>query len=106
MKKKVIKKKRTKSQKTLNREALANWSKEIRKTGKCLACERTDHLQAHHILAKEVYKEFKLDLMNGVPLCPTHHKFCRHSAHRNPVWFCRLLELFASDKLKWAFTHY
>ena len=45
------------------------------------------YVQAHHLLPKERYPEFKLDPNNGIPLCAKHHKFGRQSAHRNPIWF-------------------
>lgn len=72
---------------TLQNKLLANWSKRVRITGVCAICGRTDHLQAHHILPKEYYRTLKFDLNNGIPLCPTCHKYGALSAHRNPIYF-------------------
>ena len=38
--------------------------------------------------------------INGIALCPKHHKFGIESAHRNPLWFFMQLEKFYPLKLK------
>ena len=54
-------------------------------------CGKTKYLNAHHILPKETYKKYRHDPMNGVLLCPTHHKFGKLSAHKNALWFVQWL---------------
>ena len=86
------------------KKALAAWSQEVRSEGVCCVpgCGATDNLQAHHILPKERYPEFKTHLTNGVVLCPLHHKFGRYSAHRNPLWFVLMLRREYPEIYAWA----
>ena len=58
--------------KTSNASLLRDWSKKVRDRDgfKCQVCGRTDITHAHHILCKERYPEFKLEIDNGVTLCP------------------------------------
>jgi hypothetical protein len=59
---------------------------------KCVICGDTERLNAHHIIVRENH-ETKLDVMNGLSLCPTHHFFNRQiSAHNNPVGLFLWLE--------------
>lgn len=84
------------------KKALAAWSKEVRKEGKCQICGSTNHVQAHHILPRERYPEHKLNPMNGVALCSNHHKWSKWSAHRNPLFFILWLRRKFPDKYEWA----
>lgn len=59
-------------------------------------------LNVHHLLPKERYPEFKFEPVNGVLLCPMHHKFSRYSAHRNPVWFTLWLRAARPEQFKWC----
>ena len=68
------------------RKALQAWSRLIRVDGECAVCQRTDHLQAHHLLFKERYPEYSLEPMNGLCLCPKCHRFGKYSFHKNPMW--------------------
>lgn len=87
------------------KKRLAEWSRNIRDIGECEVCGAKGNLQAHHILPKERYPEFKFELMNGISLCPICHKFGKHSAHRNPLWFILFLKRHASDRYNWAKEH-
>lgn len=62
-------------------------------------------LHAHHLLPKERYPEFKFEPVNGVALCPSHHKFGRYSAHRNPIWFVVWLRRHRPEQYAWAKAH-
>ena len=54
---------------------------------KCVICGDTKLLNAHHIIPKED-KLMSTELINGISLCPKHHKFdIVISAHRNPLAF-------------------
>jgi len=52
----------------------------------CAFCPEIKRINAHHIVPKE-FKELRWDRLNGIALCPKHHKFGKFSAHRNPLWF-------------------
>jgi hypothetical protein len=103
MKKRITKKKQLSQARTLKRKNLSEWSKKVRqRDGKCIVCESNNHLNAHHILAKENYKNFMFEALNGVALCPIHHKFGKYSAHKNPIWFSKFLQDHCIDQYIWA----
>ena len=63
------------------------WAKCIKNRDgwKCVICGSDIKPNAHHLIPREI-KETKLDLLNGLTLCPKHHFFCRKiSAHNNPL---------------------
>jgi len=52
---------------------------------RCVICGKTERLNAHHIIPREIH-ETKHDILNGLSLCPNHHFFSRTiSAHNNPL---------------------
>lgn len=103
MAKKITKKKLKSLARTAKRKQLSDWSKAVRaRDEKCIVCGRIDHLNAHHILPKENYKEFMYEVINGATLCPTHHKFGKYSAHKNPVWFAEYLKNYSIVQWDWA----
>ncbi len=58
----------------------------------CVICGARERLNAHHIIVRE-NNETKLDIENGLSLCPKHHFFCRKiSAHNNPIGLLVWLE--------------
>ncbi len=59
-------------------------------------------LHAHHLLPKEQYKEFRTKAINGICLCPIHHKFGKFSAHRNPIWFVLWLKRNRREQWEWC----
>lgn len=70
------------------------WAKAVkaRDGNMCVICGETERLNAHHIIVRENH-ETKLDINNGISLCPTHHFFNRQiSAHNNPIGFFMWLE--------------
>jgi len=78
-----------KSLKTKTREKDDAWARRVkdRDGWKCIVCGKTDRLNAHHIIPREV-QGYKYDLANGVSLCVKHHKFDRDiSAHCAPFAF-------------------
>jgi len=68
------------------------WSVMIRKdyNNACAVCGKTERLNAHHILPREL-KNTRWDRLNGIALCPGCHKFCTKSAHKNGFWFVKWL---------------
>lgn len=76
------------------RTQLKEWSKAVRDRdgNKCAICGRTDLVQAHHIVQKKYDKALRLDLNNGIALCPKHHSFGKWSAHMGGFFFHIWLE--------------
>jgi len=67
---------------------LAQWSEavKIRDCYNCQICHVTTHLNSHHILAKYNYKEYALDIKNGICICVSCHIFGKKSFHKNGIW--------------------
>lgn len=106
------------------RRSLKEWSAEMLSVGKCAVCgigavfkrdkdgdvlysKKTGRpisipLNAHHILPKEKYKELSTLPINGIALCPNHHKYSKFSAHRNPIWFTLWLRENRPVQFNWA----
>jgi len=59
--------------------ALLSWSKTIKKRdgNKCIICNSTENIEAHHILHKKYFPELSLNVNNGITLC----KPCHYEAH-------------------------
>ena len=87
------------------RNKLRDWSKKIRKDGICEICGSEENLQAHHVLSKEHYPQFKYELMNGVCLCARCHKWSKLSAHKNAVFFIEWLKNNKKIQYDWAVKH-
>ena len=64
------------------------WANQVKeRDGECVICGEKEKLNAHHIIPREIH-ETKLDINNGISLCPKHHIFSRIiSAHNNPLGF-------------------
>jgi len=71
------------------------WADLVRKMygGECAVrgCTCTERINSHHILCRDRYRHLRYDINNGIALCPSHHKWGKESAHRNPIWFAHYL---------------
>jgi 5-methylcytosine-specific restriction endonuclease McrA len=64
----------------------------------CVICKAgPKHLNAHHLIPKN-FKEYALNVDNGLTLCPTHHTLGKFSAHKNPLWFGMWLRKYDRNK--------
>ena len=66
------------------RTQLRNWSKRIRERdgNRCVLCGSTEHVHAHHLMPKKYWKQYCLELNNGITLCVKCHSFGKWSVHR------------------------
>jgi 5-methylcytosine-specific restriction endonuclease McrA len=101
----VQRRKAKRAAKAAPRNRLAKWSKRVREAGACAVCGATENLNAHHLLPKERYPEFKFKMINGIALCPRHHKFDKFIAHRNPIWFAVWLHIFRPSQYDCVIEH-
>ncbi len=69
----------------------------LKECNKCVICGDTKMPNAHHIIPKN-FKETRWDVINGIILCPKHHKFGKFSAHKNALWFIFILQYLLPDK--------
>lgn len=82
------------------------WSKEIRARDKvCQICGSNQRLQAHHILPKERWQEYKFELMNGITLCANCHKFGKYSVQFGGLWFTEWLRINKPNYYHWCMQH-
>lgn len=74
-------------------KADTEWAKAVKEKyhNRCAFCNNTKRLNAHHIIPVE-FKQTRLEVENGIALCPRHHKWGMFSAHKNPIWFISALE--------------
>ena len=90
--KKLEKKLRNKCKKLWRELVLHRWG------GMCVECTETKMASCHHILPKEMFGITRYDPRNGIVLCPTHHKWGKFSAHKNPLWFVALLNTYMTSE--------
>jgi len=82
---KLIKSLRNRAKKLWRQRVLERWN------NKCVICGSTKLPNCHHIVPKETFILLRYDPINGIVLCPKHHKFNKFSAHKNPLWFVSML---------------
>ena len=70
---------------------LHQWSAVVRSRdmNKCIYCDETDGLNAHHIAPKGQFPSLKLDPENGMTLCVPHH-LAIHDFYRKLCRFCKV----------------
>jgi len=85
---KELKKEKTRKDKEWKKAVLTKYN------GRCFICGETKMPNAHHIIPKN-FTETRWDEMNGIILCPKHHKFGKFSAHKHALWF--IVQLMGSD---------
>lgn len=73
---------------------------------KCAVCGSTYKPNAHHIESRIMFKGLRYDPMNGVLLCPTHHKFGKDSAHMAGCWFANWLKENLPDRYAYVIAHH
>ena len=81
--------KRSKLKKPSMRKLLAQWADEVKERDgyRCRMCGSDKSLNAHHILPKRGYVETRLDITNGITLCPSCHRLGKNAAHQNCLFF-------------------
>lgn len=104
---KLAKNKANVSSKYWLRRADSLWSKLVRESGCCSLCGSTvNKLDAHHILPKDIYPNYRHDTNCGIPLCKAScHKYGKTSAHRNGNWFAIWLRAQQQERWEWAYNH-
>lgn len=89
---------------TIRNRLMRLWVEKVRVLNgdRCAVCGRTYgdvdeagkkcFLNAHHIDSRHTNPRLRWDALNGILLCPKHHKFSKNSAHRGSVWFITWLQ--------------
>jgi hypothetical protein len=81
------------------------WSQFIRARDafRCLSCETSEGIQAHHIIRKTLYPWGALELGNGVTLCPECHRRIHEKFNGRPDLSLPLGAEEGDDQDEWAF---
>ena len=118
-------KKRTKRQKrrklekktTIRNRLMRLWVEKVRilHGDRCAVCGRAYgdvdakgkacFLNAHHIDSRNTNPRLRWDALNGILLCPKHHKFSKNSAHKGSVWFITWLQKYRWNQYVYIMTH-
>lgn len=63
------------------------WTKIVkaRDNNQCAICQKTQYLNAHHLISRKVYK-YRWKIENGISLCPSHHEFSVELSAHNAPW--------------------
>jgi ribosomal protein S27AE len=80
------------------------WSELVRREWQCCPVCGNANIQAHHLLTKGAYPQYRHELMNGIGLCYTHHTAHvpgHPSAHGSPRAFDDWLKEHYPDRYEW-----
>lgn len=93
------KRKKLEKKTTIRNRLMRLWVEKVRLLhgDRCAICGRaygdvngagkTCFLNAHHIDSRHTNARLRWDALNGILLCPKHHKFSKNSAHKGSIWF-------------------
>lgn len=118
-KRKRVKAKRKKLEKktTIRNRLMRLWVEKVRLLGgdRCAVCGRAYgdidaagkacFLNAHHIDSRNTNPRLRWDALNGILLCPKHHKFSKNSAHKGSIWFITWLMKYRWDQYVYIMAH-
>lgn len=105
---KRIKRKKLESKARIRRRLMKLWTMAVHAEygEKCAVCGSDSKPNAHHIESRVMFKGLRYDPMNGVLLCPTHHKFGKDSAHMAGCWFANWLKEHLPERYAYVLAHH
>jgi hypothetical protein len=109
-KRKVNKSTKTYQRKEIRRlriKALKLWAIAVKHVVgyKCVRCGSLDNLNSHHIESRSNIA-LRLDLRNGICLCPSCHKFGKESFHKSFITPYKYLVFHRPDDMDYLSEHY
>lgn len=118
-KKRKSQKRRRKLEKktTIRNRLMRLWVAKVRLLGgdMCAVCGRgygdvdangkACFLNAHHIDSRHTNPRLRFDALNGILLCPKHHKFSKNSAHKGSIWFVTWLQRHRWNQYVYVMSH-
>ena len=111
------KRKRLEKKTTIRNRLMRLWVEKVRLLhgDRCAVCGRaygdvdiggkTCFLNAHHIDSRNTNPRMRWDALNGILLCPKHHKFSKNSAHKGSIWFITWLQKYRWDQYVYIMEH-
>lgn len=99
--------KRLESKARIRRRLMRLWTAFVHRDwdGKCAVCGSTTNPNAHHLENRNVCRALRYDPLNGILLCPSHHKFGKDSAHKGGIWFADWLLSHHPDRFAYVLHH-
>lgn len=106
-KSKKLKRKKLEPLARIRRRLMRLWTRKVYEVwgGKCAVCGSTNLPNAHHLENRNTCRALRYDPMNGVLLCPSHHKWGKDSAHKGGIWFANWLCKNYPDRFEYVLAH-
>lgn len=116
-KSKPKKRKRLEKKTTIRNRLMRLWVDKVRVLNgdRCAICGRAYgdvdsngkqcFLNAHHIDSRNTNPRLRWDALNGILLCPKHHKFSKNSAHKGSIWFITWLMKYRWNQYVYIMSH-
>jgi len=86
------------------RQQLEEWKEAVKKRDgyKCIICGKAERLNAHHLISERLLIT-RYDVMNGVSLCPNHHRLSSViSAHNGSILFLKWMREHRKEQLEYV----
>lgn len=111
------KRKKLEKKTTIRNRLMRLWVEKVRLLhgDRCAICGRaygdvdgagkTCFLNAHHIDSRNTNPRLRWDALNGILLCPKHHKFSKNSAHKGSIWFITWLMTYRWNQYAYIMAH-
>lgn len=115
--KKKAKRRRLEKKTTIRNRLMRLWVEKVRALhgDRCAVCGRaygdidaagkTCFLNAHHIDSRATNPRMRWDALNGILLCPKHHKFSKNSAHKGSIWFITWMQKYRWNQYVYILSH-
>lgn len=111
------KRKKLEKKTTIRNRLMRLWVEKVRVLhgDRCAVCGRAYgdvdaagkacYLNAHHIDSRNTNPRLRWDALNGILLCPKHHKFSKNSAHKGSIWFITWLQKYRWNQYVYIMSH-
>ena len=78
----------------LRRLADRIWAAKVKAAfgNKCAVCGVTESLNSHHIEPRTSNATLRWDVLDGISLCVTHHKYGKDAAHKSTIFFYEFIK--------------
>lgn len=94
----------------LKKKCLQLWARKVKEHAgnscEVDGCKQKKFLNSHHIESFISNKGLRFEVRNGICLCPRHHRFGWHSAHRSFCFLYQLLFKKRKDDLEFLLNNY
>ena len=105
--KKKLKRKKLEPLARIRRRLMRLWTAKVAEQWghRCAICGSENLPNAHHMENRNTCRALRYDPMNGILLCPSHHKWGKDSAHKGGIWFADWLIKHHPDRFAYVLHH-